>query len=280
MMNEQQWNSAKSDYEAVPIPPELNDRVCQGIREGRAARRRGRRLRQWGACAAGFVLIFACLNLSPAIAHAAADLPVEGGLFEVLTIRNYVDTDGDRTVSVTQPGLSGTEFVQQINDEIQARVEEKVAEGEARIAEEREAFFATGGTEEDWAARKNEVHVDYDIRYQSGSRVSFVVNTYVATAVVAQEQYFYNLDVSLDRELTLQDLLGDDWAAVCDASIRAQMAAAEDPTVFFSEDQGGFAGVDRATDFYINTAGNPVVVFPKYAIAVGAMGAVEFEIMQ
>ena len=96
MMNERQWNSAKSDYEAVPIPPELNDRVCQGIREGRAARRRGRRLRQWGACAAGFVLIFACLNLSPAIAHAAADLPVVGGLFEVLTIRNYVDTDGDR----------------------------------------------------------------------------------------------------------------------------------------------------------------------------------------
>ena len=82
MMNERQWNSAKSDYESVPIPPELNDRVCQGIREGRAARRRGRRLRQWGACAAGFVLIFACLNLSPAIAHAAADLPVVGGLFE------------------------------------------------------------------------------------------------------------------------------------------------------------------------------------------------------
>lgn len=277
-MNEQRWINAKEQYDAVPVPPELNDRVRQGIRSGRSARRRTRGLRSLGTAAACFALVFACLNLSPAIAHAAADLPVVGGLFEVLTIRNYVDTDGDRTVSVTQPGLSGTAFAQQINDEIQVRVEEKIAEGEERIAQEREAFFATGGTEEDWAKRNNEVHVDYDIRYQSDSRVSFVVNAYVATAVVAQEQYFYNLDVSQDRELTLQDLLGEDWKAICDESIRTQMAAAEDPRVFFPEDQGGFSGVDDTTGFYINAAGNPVIVFPKYAIAIGAMGAVEFEI--
>lgn len=277
-MNEQRWINAKEQYDAVPVPPELNDRVRQGIRSGRSARRRTRGLRSLGTAAACFALVFACLNLSPAIAHAAADLPVVGGLFEVLTIRNYVDTDGDRTVSVTQPGLSGTAFAQQINDEIQVRVEEKIAEGEERIAQEREAFFATGGTEEDWAKRNNEVHVDYDIRYQSDSRVSFVVNAYVATAVVAQEQYFYNLDVSQDRELTLQDLLGEDWEAICDESIRTQMAAAEDPRVFFLEDQGGFSGVDDTTGFYINAAGNPVIVFPKYAIAIGAMGAVEFEI--
>jgi len=47
---------------------------------------------------------------------------------------------------------------------------------------------------------------------------------------------------------------------------------------FFLEDQGGFSGVDDTTGFYINAAGNPVIVFPKYAIAIGAMGAVEFEI--
>ena len=113
-MNEQRWINAKEQYDAVPVPPELNDRVRQGIRSGRSARRRTRGLRSLGTAAACFALVFACLNLSPAIAHAAADLPVVGGLFEVLTIRNYVDTDGDRTVSVTQPGLSGTAFAQQI----------------------------------------------------------------------------------------------------------------------------------------------------------------------
>lgn len=278
MMNDHQWNTAKADYEAIPIPPELDARIRQGIREGSAVRKRIHRVRAWGAAAACFALVLAGLNLSPAIASAAADLPVVGNIFEVLTVRNYGDTNEDRTLSVAQPGLSGTDFAQRIDDEIQARVEEKIAEGEARIAAEREAFFATGGTEEDWAKRNNEVHVDYDIRYQSDSRASFVVDTYVATSVTTQEQYFYNLDLSLDRELTLKDLLGDDWAAICDQSIRAQMSAAEDPTVFFPEEQGGFSGVDGTTSFYINASGNPVVVFPKYSIAIGAMGPVEFEI--
>lgn len=280
MMNEQPWTAAKAEYEAVPIPPELNAAVRQGIREGGAARRRARRVRTLGAAAACFMLVFAGLNLSPVIAHAAADLPVVGGVFKILTVRNYEDVNEDRTLSVVQPGVSGTDFAEKINDEIQARVAERIAAGEERIAGEREAFFATGGTEEDWAKRNNEVHVDYDIRYQSDSRVSFVVDTYVSGASAAQEQYFYNLDLSLDRELTLQDLLGDDWKAVCDSSIRAQMAAADDPSVFFSEEQGGFSGVDDSTSFYLNADGNPVVVFPKYAVAIGAMGPVEFEIIK
>lgn len=279
-MNDQQWNAAKADYEAISIPPELDVRVRQGIQEGNAVRRRTHRVRAWVAAAACFVLVLAGLNLSPSIANAAADLPVVGSIFEILTIRNYGDTHEDRTLSVAQPGLSGTDFAERIDDEIQARVEEKISEGEARIAAEREAFFATGGTEEDWAMRNNEVQVDYDIRYQSDSRVSFVVDTYVATSVTTQEQYFYNLDLSLDRELTLRDLLGDDWISVCDESIRTQIAAAEDPTVFFSEEQGGFSGIDDSADFYINAAGNPVVVFPKYAVAIGAMGPVEFEIIK
>ena len=41
---------------------------------------------------------------------------------------------------------------------------------------------------------------------------------------------------------------------------------------------GGFTTVDETTSFYINEAGNPVVVFPEYTIAPGAMGVQEFEI--
>lgn len=277
-MNEQQWNNAKTEYEAVPIPPELNARIRQGIQEGKTIRRKQKHILQWSAVAACFALMLAVLNLSPTIAKAATDLPVVGSIFEILTIRNYADKNEDRTVNVSQPGISGTDFAEKINNEIQARVNEKIAEGEARISREREAFFATGGTEEDWANRNNEVHVDYDIRYQADSLVSFVLDSYVSTSVTTQEQYFYNLDLAKDQEVTLKDLLGDDWKSICDHAIYAQMSASEDPSVFFSEDQGGFSGVDNTTSFYINSAGNPVVVFPKYAIAIGAMGVVEFEI--
>ena len=58
------------------------------------------------------------------------------------------------------------------------------------------------------------------------------------------------------------------------------MAAAEDPAVYFAADQGGFTTVDETTQFYLNEAGDPVVVFPPYTVAPGAMGYVEFPIGQ
>lgn len=276
----QKWTDARGEYEAVSLPPELEARVRRGIDQGKATRRRTRRLRRLATCAACFGLVLCALNLSPTVARAAADLPVVGGLFQVLTVRNYEEADSDRTLKVTQPGLSGPDFAAQIDREIQLRVDEKIEEGEYRIAQEREAFLATGGTEEDWAARDNRVNVDYEVCYQSESRVSFVLDTYVSTSVAIQEQFFYNLDLAQEKTLTLEDLLGADWADTCNRSIRAQMAAAEDPSVYFTEAQGGFAGVDETTSFYINADGVPVIVFPKYTVAIGAMGIVEFEITE
>lgn len=41
---------------------------------------------------------------------------------------------------------------------------------------------------------------------------------------------------------------------------------------------GLFTGISENTKFYMNEAGNPVIVFDKYEIAPGSAGAVEFEI--
>lgn len=122
--------------------------------------------------------------------------------------------------------------------------------------------------------------MDYEIKSQTDTTVSFVVESYVSIASAYQEQFFYNLDLAADRELTLRDVLGENWAALCNDSIRAQMAAAEDPSVYFSEEEGGFSSVDESTGFYLNQAGNAVVVFPRAAVAIGAMGVVEFEIVK
>ena len=69
--------------------------------------------------------------------------------------------------------------------------------------------------------------------------------------------------------------------AICNAAIETQIANSVDEdgfTYFFPPDQGGFTTVDEDTDFYIDQNGTPVVVFPQYAIAAGAAGAVEFPI--
>ena len=180
---------------------------------------------------------------------------------------------------MSQPAVeSGDALAQRVNAEIQAIVDEKIAEGEQMVADYKEAFFATGGTQEQWDQHDNSVSVTYEIKSQTDTAVSFVVDSVVTTTGAMEEQFYYNLDLAAGKELTLADVLGEDWVTVCNDSIRAQMAAAEDPSVYFDESIGGFTTVDETTQFYLNEAGSPVVVFPKYTVAIGAMGVVEFEI--
>ena len=276
-MNE--FKEAKQAYENTPIPAELDQRVRAGIRQGKAKRARRAWGKRLGTVAACFVVVVGALNVSPTMASAAADIPVLGGLFRVLTIRSY-ETEKDQVhYQVEVPEVdSSADIAQRVNAEIQQRVDGHVAEMEKMWTEYHEAFIATGGTEEEWAQRSMDVNVTYDIKSQTDTTVSFVVNSSVSIANAYQEQFYYNLDLAADKELTLADVLGEDWVTVCNDSIRAQMAAAEDPSVYFDESMGGFSTVDEATDFYINQAGNPVVVFPPYTVAPGAMGYVEFEI--
>lgn len=273
-----EFKEARERYEATPIPEELDQRVRAGIRQGRSRYRARRLRRSLGAAAACFVVVFGALNLSPTVAAAAADLPVLGGIFRVLTVRDFTDVNSDHTVKVEQPAVSGSDYADKISAQIQAKVDEKIAEGEQIVADYKEAYFATGGTQEEWEKHDNQVTVTYDIKSQTDTTVSFVVSSAVSIANAYQEQTYYNLDLASERELTLRDLLGEDWVAVCNDAIRAQMAAAEDPAVYFDESMGGFTTVDETTSFYINESGNPVVVFPPYTVAIGALGTVEFEI--
>ena len=86
-----EFKNAKEAYDATPIPPELEARVQQGIRQGKALykSRKNRAFRRLAATAACFILVLAGLNLSPALAHAASNVPVLGGLFRMLTVTNY-----------------------------------------------------------------------------------------------------------------------------------------------------------------------------------------------
>lgn len=273
------FEKAKESYENTPIPEELSGRVQAGIRQGRANRTR----RIWGrwvsGAAACLVVLVGTLNLSPTVAAAAADVPVLGGLFQVLTVRRFTDVNNDRTVEVAQPAIQGGgDFAQRINEEIQRRVEEKTAQGEQLVAEYKEAFLSTGGTQKEWEEHDVKVSAGYRVESQTESTVSFYVESNVSIANAYQDRTYYNLDLAAGKELTLADVLGEDWVTVCNESIQKQMEEAEDPSIYFDESMGGFATVDETTQFYLNEAGNPVVVFPPYAVAPGALGYVEFEI--
>ena len=126
-----------------------------------------------------------------------------------------------------------------------------------------------------------DVIVSYEIKSQSETRVSFVVTLGEGWVSSMEERYYYNLDFSEDRDLTLRDYLGENWVETCNAAIERQIADSVDEegfTFFFAPEEGGFTTVDETTGFYVREDGTVVVCFPEYSIAAGAAGIPEFPI--
>ena len=277
-----EFDVLKRKYDATPIPEELSGRVQAGIRQGRRNRARKVWGRTLGTAAACFVVVVGALNLSPTVAHAAADVPVLGGLFQVLTVRDYDVEQAGIDYSVTVPGVeSDADLAERVNAEIQERVDALTAKAQQDWEDYKEIFFATGGTEEQWGDREMNVIVDYDIKSQTDTTVSFTVDFAEGWVTAMQERYCYNLDLAADRDITLADVLGEDWVNLCNNAVEDYIAAntdADGGSLFFTPEQGGFTTVDAATSFYIGEDGAPVLVFPEYSIAAGAMGIVEIPV--
>ena len=277
-MNE--FKSARDQYESTPIPEELNDHVLAGIRRGKTRSRAGGHAlrRTLGAAAACFVVVLGGLNVSPTFAAAAADVPVLGGLFQVLTVRNYETVkDGiDYDVSVPEVEAGGA-LTEAVNAQIQERVDAHLAQAQADWDAYKEAFLATGGTEEELGDREMDVIIDYEIKAQTDTTVSFVVDFAEGWVASMQQRYCYNLDIANDKDITLADVLGEDWVNICNTAVQAYIDQ-DTSGLFFTPEQGGFTTVDDTTSFYMNEDGSVTLVFPEYAIAAGATGIVEIPV--
>jgi Skp family chaperone for outer membrane proteins len=179
------------------------------------------------------------------------------------------------------------QFVTDINAEIDSIVNNYQKDAKSRMQADKEAFIATGGNEEDWAKREMNINVDYKVKYQQDNLLSLVLSADESWYGAYDMRYYYNIDLKQNKELTLKDILGEDYTEIANASIIKQMKerAAEDPNMVYwsitdDEKSGitGFSSVDENSKFYLNEDGRPVVCFDKYEIAPGFMGDQEFVI--
>ena len=276
---------AKRRYDETEIPEELSGRIQEEIRKADLKRNRilafRRGLRGSAAAAAAAAVVFtAALNTSTAFAETAGSLPVIGAVARVLTFRSYEEEGEDLKISVEIPSVemisedfSGLE--QSVNEEILNLCEQYADEAKLRAEEYRKAFLDTGGTEEEWAAHNIEIRVWYEVKSQTDTHLSLaVMGTENWTTAYSQTRY-YNFDLENGRLLTLEDVLGENYKEISDEEIRRQMKEREqNGAVYFDS----FEGIDENTPFYLNDAGNPVIVFEAYEIAPGSEGQQEFEI--
>ncbi|HML48045.1 MAG TPA: RsiV family protein [Clostridia bacterium] len=277
------FDVARKKYEATEIPEELQTVVRTAI----GAARKGtkiemKRMYFWPRVAACALALFltgnvAALNLSPTFAAYAAGLPVVGPVAKVLTLREYTVHGENADIAVSQPAVNAEgDFAKEINALIEQEIGEYTARAEKDIAEYKEAFLATGGTENEFKEKNIKVDVSYELKSQSESMVSFVLTANENWCSALGVQYFYNLNLTDGKTIALADLLGEGYAGIARRQIEKQMEerkAADSNIAYFGEPE-----VNGNTAFYINAKGNPVVVFPKYELAPGAMGPQEFEL--
>lgn len=300
---EQKLYASKQIYTKIPIPSELADQTYQTLQmhvlpEEKTSialekekmsleKRKVIVMKPWnwkkttGIVAACAVLAFtAGLNISPTFAEDMQNNTVIGGISKVLTFRSYDFADGDKQISADIPQVEteATGYTQNVNEEILRIVADYEAQANADIAAYKEAFLATGGTEEEFQAKDIQVDVDYEVKSENDQYLSLVLTANENWSNAYQVQYFYNINLQNDSEITLKDLLGENYIQIANEQIQAQIAA-DDSGLYFTSDMGGFTTITEDTNFYINAAGNPVIVFAKYEIAAGAAGSPEFEIV-
>ena len=282
---EEKLRQAKKNYDAIEIPGELSPAVQDAIRRGRL-QKIGRHfsLGKIASCVAACacIVFMVTLNAFPVLAMDLYDLPVIGGLTKVLTFYRFEAADESIYIRMKVPELKNTgnsELEERINREVRLRVDEKMEETKVRAKEFFEAYLATGGVKDEYIPM--DFNIDYRINCQNDKYVSFTVSKVETQASFYEECDYYNIDMETGKDLTLRDMLGEDYIERCNEAVREGIATNEkkNPDEQYFHDEMGFQSIDPDQDFYINEAGNVVVVFPKYALAPGYMGSQEFEVL-
>lgn len=261
----------KQQYVQIPVPPTAKARVIAGIAQARQERldRRSRlSLRRSGIAAAAVFLSFGiAVNTSPVIAKAMDSIPVIGSLARVVTLRTYTDSQTGMQADITVPQIRANAPA---NEDIQAYANQLIAQYEAEVA-----------------ASMDDGHYamtsDYQVISDNAHYVSIQINTVITQASGTQFVKIFTVDKATGETVSLGDYLQNDKNAqnTISENIRAQMQeqmAADENKQYFSVEEGGFSALDGTEDFYLDEAGDLVIVFDEYTVAPGYMGAVSFTI--
>lgn len=277
------------DREVSPSVPFESFEICENkgktkMNEKKKQRKIHRTLVSTAAALAIVTGIFSIgIQKNEAFADSMSNVPLLGNLVRVFIGEQMDEADSVVHVEMTLPkveGLTDKKIEERINKEIHDKMTAIVAESKERAIEDKKAWLETGGKEEEYMLR--EIAVDYEVKSVLENSLSFVVRKTETSASAYFEEFYYNIDLKSNENLSLKDCLGSNYKAIANEQIKAAIAErSKNPDNIYwdgSDGTEGFTSISEKQNFYINKAGNPVVVFNKYEIAPGCMGIQEFEI--
>ena len=314
-MNEQeQLKQLKEEYENMTIPEAGRERLQAGIDRARMEKKRvehARKRSAWTAVAAAAVVMIALPNTNIQIAHAMENIPLLGGFFRLVTVRqyNYSDENHDAEVELAQinygedagEGASVGEVaaapegtaagsvegvgqeaavanlsedgVEAVNQDMEATVEELIRQFEDTLSEE----------------GYHGLHVSQEVVTDNERYYTVKLSVLETEASGYENNQFYTIDKQTGNVVTLEDLFaeGSDYISAISENIKTQMKeqmAADEGVIYFLDNEDmpefNFQGITEQTNFYFNERGELVIAFDEYEVAPGSMGAPEFVIPQ
>ncbi len=209
-------------------------------------------------------------NISSDISYAMQGIPVVGNIVKAITIRRYFDKEGNSELDIEIPVIEAEDKTSQIvNDDVNTLTkriidmynEEKDPENHLSVKLESEVLENS----ENWFTLKLELS-----EVRAGSNIRYKI---------------YHIDKRKDKIIILKDLFtSDDFKECISNEIKRQMISGmeEDESVVYwvnnNIEDWNFKTIEENQEFYFSEDGNIVIVFDKYEVAPGAMGAPEFEI--
>lgn len=256
----------KEEYDQIPVPQETRDRIEAGIMRARLEKKRSDRMKNMkrtGVTAAALVLTFGiAVNASPVVAQAMDGIPVIGSIARVVTIRNYNES--------TNNGMMADISVPQIDGNVAANADMDAYAKELISRYEKEVVAQLGQEEGHYALESS-----YEVVSDNDKYVSIRINTVETMASGAEFVKIFTVDKATGQTVSLKDFLNSpEKLEAVSQNIKDQMAAQ------MAEDEGKvyFTGLTGDENFYLNEAGELVIVFGEYEVAPGYMGTVSFTI--
>lgn len=300
MTEQEQLRQLKEEYENMKIPEAGRERLQAGIDRARMEKKRAehaRRRSAWTAVAAAAVVMIALPNTNMQIAHAMENIPLLGGFFRLVTVRqyNYSDENHDAEVELAQitygedagegasvgeaavgaVALEGTAAgsVEAVNQDMEATVEELIRQFEDTLSEE----------------GYHGLHVSQEVVTDNDRYYTVKLSALETEASGYEHNQFYTIDKQTGNVVTLEDLFaeGSDYISAISENIKTQMKeqmAADEGVIYFLDGDDmpefNFQGITEQTNFYFNEKDELVIAFDEYEVAPGYMGAPEFVIPQ
>ena len=277
----QQLNKLKEEYESIPIPEELEQRVRASMSQGRRAAARASAMRFWrrGAVsvAAVFVVVVALANSGTGIASAMERIPVLGAITRVFTLRTYEDQNGVAGADIQIPQVE--DGPEELNEAIAAYTDTIIAE-----YEEAAGIYNEGDI--DAESNHYQVGVDYTVVTDNDSLFALRFDETRVMASGVETVMIFNVDKATGEIIDLGDLFlpDSDYKAVISENIKEQMRSrmdADENVYYWLEDEveaWNFTTISDDTAFYVNEDQELVIVFNEGDVAPMYMGVCEFVI--